>query len=272
MDGEGDLLDGELVFTGDGELVDHLGRVCADNVGAEYLTVFGVANDFDEAFCLARGAGAAASHEREFADLVVDLLFPDLRFGHPDRRDFRMAVCRTRDVAVVHRMHVLLTREILREDDAFAHSLVGKHWWTSDVADCVDAFDGGLHSFVDLDEAALGHLDAGFLDSDVFNVWRATGGDKDFFDLEWLFLPADLDIHGDGALAHLHIADLRARKDIDLPLLEAAGELGAAVGVLEGEDTWQNFEQRHLGAKGSEHVGELATNRAGTNDRHRLRR
>src|SRR4051812_34487639 len=272
VDREIDFLDCEFVFPGDGQLVDHLRRVRADDVGAEYLAVLGVANDLDEAFGLARSARAAVGGEGELADLVVDLFLLHLRFGHADGRDFRMTVRRVRDVAVVHLVDVLLAGEELGEHDALALTLVGEHRRTGDVADSVNALHRRLHPLVDLDEAAIGELHAELLDADVVDDWGAAGGDEHFLDLEILFLAGDVDAHGDGILSNLDVADLGAGDDIDLPLLEASRQLGAAVGVLEGQNSGQDFDQRDLGSEGGEDIRELAADGAGTDDGHRLRR
>ena len=125
----------KLVLPRDGQLVNQLGRVCADDVRAEDLAVLGVADDLDEAFGLARGARASRSRspscssrrtrasvgrEGEPADLVVDFLFLDLCLGHPDRRDFGVTVGRVRNVAVVHAVDFLLARQVLGEYDALS--------------------------------------------------------------------------------------------------------------------------------------------------------
>src|SRR5438270_9000019 len=101
---------------------------------AENLTVFGIANDFDETLGFASGTCATVGHEWKFADLVVDLLFLDLGFSHTDRRHFRVAVRRAGNVAVVHRVRMRKPGEELSEHDAFAHTLVREHRRTGNVA------------------------------------------------------------------------------------------------------------------------------------------
>src|SRR5205814_5057121 len=150
------FLDGVLVLARYCQLVDHLRSVRADDVGTEDLAVFRVADDLDEALGFSRRAGASVGGERKFADLVVDLLFLDLRLGKADRSDFWMAVGRVRYVAVIHLVHVLLAGEKLGEHDAFALSLMGQHWRAGNVPNGVDPLDRSLHPLVDLDEAAIG--------------------------------------------------------------------------------------------------------------------
>src|SRR6185369_7654033 len=69
----------------------------------------------------------------------------------------------------------------------------------------------------------------------------------------------------------LDVTDFGAGQDVDFPFLEAARELGAAISIFEGENSRKNFDQRDLGAKGGENVGELAADGARTNDRHGFR-
>src|SRR5438105_2137389 len=250
MDSEVDFLDGVLVLAGDRKLVDHLGSVRADDVGAEYLAVLRVANDLDEALGLAGGAGAGVGRERKPPNFVVDLLLLHLRFGHADRRHLRVAVGRIRNVAVIDLVHVLLASEKLGEDDAFTLAFVGEHWRTGDIADGVDPFDRSLHPLVDLDEAAVGELNAQLLDADVLDDWSAASGDENFFHFEVLFLAANVNAHRDRILADLDVADFGARQHVDFPLLEAAGELGAAVSVFERKNSRQDFYQGDLRSKG----------------------
>src|SRR5687768_2319577 len=139
MHGEIDLLHRVLVLACDRELVDELGRVGPDDVCAEDLTVLGVANDLHEAVGLAAGASAPVRREGELPDLVLELLVLALLLGEADRRYFGMTVGGVRNVAIVHRMHVL-AGELLSERDALSRALVGEHWRTGDIADRENAF------------------------------------------------------------------------------------------------------------------------------------
>ncbi len=89
-DGEGlreiDLLDGELIFTGHHELVDHFRGMRAHDVCAQNLPVLRVADDLHEAVGLARGARAPVRREGELADLVLELLLLALLLGEPPGR------------------------------------------------------------------------------------------------------------------------------------------------------------------------------------------
>src|SRR2546423_4030681 len=266
------FFDGEFVFARHCELVDQLGGVGADDVGAKNLAVLGVADDLDEAFGVARGARTTVGREGKFPDFVVDLFLLDLRLGHADRCNFRMAVGGVGNIAVVHRMNVLLAGEELGEHHAFALTFVGQHRRTGNIANGVDPFHRCLHPLVDLDEAAIGELDAQLLNADVFDDWSAAGRNENLFDFEILLLATDVDAHGDRILADLDVADFGAGQDIDLPLLEAAGELGTAVGILEWQDPGKNLNEGDLSAERGKDVGELAADRASAYDGHRLGR
>ena len=125
---------------------------------------------------------------------------------------------------------------------------------------------------VDLDEAAVGELHAGFLEPDVLDVRRAAGGDEHDVGLELLLLAARLDRHRDGVLAGLHVRDLGAGEHGDAALLERALDFLGRVGVLEREDGRHHVDQRYLRAERIEDVGELAADRAGADDDDRLGR
>src|SRR5688572_10895717 len=85
VNSEVDFLDGVFVLSRDCQLVNELGRVCADDVRTEYLAVLGIADDLDETFSFARRARAAVRREGKLSNLVVDLLFLHLLLGHSDR-------------------------------------------------------------------------------------------------------------------------------------------------------------------------------------------
>src|SRR5258708_21174368 len=92
MDREIDLLDGVLVLARDRQLMDHFGGMSADDVRAQDLTVFLVAEDLDEAFGFPPAARPAVCGEGELARDVVELLLFALIFRETDARHFGMAV------------------------------------------------------------------------------------------------------------------------------------------------------------------------------------
>ena len=197
VDRQVDFLDCVFVLARDSQLMNHLGGMRADDVRAKYLAVLRVANDLDEAFGLSGCASAAVGGERKLPDLVVDLLFFYLGFGHANRCNLRMAVRRIWNVAVIDRVDMLLAGEELGEDHTFPLAFVGEHRWPGDIADSVDPFDRSLHSLVDLDESPIGELDAELLDANVFNDGRAPRRNENFFDFQVLLLSADVNAHGD---------------------------------------------------------------------------
>src|SRR5687768_16211654 len=116
----------------------------ADDVRAEDLSVFRAADDLDEAFLLARRAGAPIRTEWKLADLVLDLLVLALLLGEADGCDLGVAIRRARHVRVVDRVRVL-ARDDLRDDVPLALALVREHRRARDVADRVNTLDACLH-------------------------------------------------------------------------------------------------------------------------------
>ena len=110
------------------------------------------------------------------------------------------------------------------------------------------------------------------LEPELLDVRRAAGRHEHDVDLELLLLAPGFDGHRDGVLADLHVRDLRAGEDVDLPLLEGALDLLRAVRILDGEDVRHHLDQRDLRAERVEDVGELAADGAGADDGDRLRR
>src|SRR5215212_10246410 len=105
-----------------------------------------------------------------------------------------MTIRRVRNIPVIHRMR-MLSREQLSEHDTLARSLVREHRRTGDVTDRIDALGGGLHALVDLDESAIGDLNALLLETDVLDVGGTPGSDQNFFDFEVRLLSARVDCH-----------------------------------------------------------------------------
>jgi hypothetical protein len=84
------------------ELGDQFGRVRADDMGAQDLGVFPVADDLEEALCVAMGEGPAVADPGELAHLNVESLLAGLGLGQADRGDLRMAVRAVGHVVVVY--------------------------------------------------------------------------------------------------------------------------------------------------------------------------
>src|SRR4029077_10513882 len=106
----------------------------------------------------------------------------------------------------------------------FAHALVGKHRRPGDIADCVDTFRRRFHALIDLDEAAVGELDAHLLEAGVVDSRSASSSHENLFDFESLLLTGDLDAHGHGSLADFDVTDLGSGDYVNLPFLEASRE------------------------------------------------
>jgi hypothetical protein len=109
---------------------------------------------------------------------IIQLLLLALIFRQPDARDLRMAIRHARHVVVLDRVR-LLPGDDLGDDDPFAAALVRQHGWAGDVADRVIAGRARLEALVDLDEAAVGELNAAFLEADVLGVHRAARRHQD---------------------------------------------------------------------------------------------
>src|SRR5688572_21736464 len=82
------LLDGRFEVPPDNKLRNQLTRARPDDVRANDLAVLLVANDLDEAFGFAGGAGTSVRAPRERAYLDVEPLLARRRLGQPDRSNF----------------------------------------------------------------------------------------------------------------------------------------------------------------------------------------
>src|SRR5262249_24371909 len=83
-----------------------VGGVRADDVDAEHLVVFGVSDDFDEAFSFAQDHRLAQGREREFADLDLIASLFSFRFAQTDAADFRFAVSAIGHAVVIDRLRI----------------------------------------------------------------------------------------------------------------------------------------------------------------------
>src|SRR5205823_3521465 len=99
---------------------------------------------------------------------------------------------------------------------ALVRRLVREHRTLDEVADRVDAFDGGPHAVVDFDHAALTDLHAGPVETELLDVRPAAGSDAEVFEL-LLFTPV-AQLHG--VLARLDFLHPSAGDDGDVLLAE----------------------------------------------------
>src|SRR5437879_4564433 len=264
-----DFFDGVFVLPRDRQLVNHLGRMRADDVRAEDFAVFLVAQDLHEAFGLARAARPAVRGERKLAGDIVELLLLALIFGEADARHLGMTVRHARHIIVFDGVR-FLAGDDLGDDGAFTKSLVRQHRRPRHVADRVVAGRRRLKILVHLDEATVGQLNAAFLEADVFGVHRAPGGHQDRRSHDLFFLAPGLDIEGDLVLAHSRFRDLGAGDDVDATLAVALGQHIGRFGVLDGQNPRQGFDERDLHAERLENVGEFHPDRARADDGERV--
>src|SRR5690606_4595566 len=131
------------------ELLDHLGRLRADDVAAEQLAVLLVADDLDGAG-LAGDRRAADRAVGDLADDDVVALLLGLRLGQAERADVGAAERRPRDVDVADRMR-LEALDVLGRDHALVGRLVRQGRTGDQVADRPDTLARRAQAAVDLD-------------------------------------------------------------------------------------------------------------------------
>jgi hypothetical protein len=143
--------------------------------------------------------------------------------------------------------------------------------WAS-IGGGVHSLGRGLEVLVHGDEALLIELHAGRVEANVLGVERPSRANEHLFRLDLLRLATHLHVERHAALPDLGPLHRGRRQHLDLALLEAAGDCCGRLGVLQGQDLRQDLDQRDLGAEGVQDIGELAANRAGAHDGHRLGR
>ena len=269
VDRQIDLLDSVLVFPRDRQLVDHLGRVGADDVRAENLTVFLVAQNLDESVGFAGAARAAIGRERKLPGDVIEFFLLALVFGQPNARDLGVTVGHARDVVILDRMRLLAGQQ-LGDDHTFTTALVRQHGRTGDVANRVIAGGRRLQILVDLDEAAVGHLDAALFEPDVLGIHGAARGHQHGGGHDLFLLAARFHIERDLVLGHVGLRHLGAGDHLDTALAVALGERVRGLGVFDGKNAWEGLDERDLHAERREDIGELHADRAGADDRQGL--
>src|SRR3954452_3753907 len=90
--GEHQILDRALKLHHCDAFRDQLGRERSDDVYAQDLAEFRVADDFHEAVMLTNDRGARISRKGELANLDLAPELFGFRFGQPDAADLRVAI------------------------------------------------------------------------------------------------------------------------------------------------------------------------------------
>ena len=267
--GVDDLLLGGLELLGHDEFGDQLGRLGADEVGAQEFAVLGVEDQLHEALGLVGGLGSAAGDERELADAdLVPRLTRGL-LGQADAGDARVGVGASGDDRIVDR--ALVPGEGLDAGDRLMVGDVGQPRRADDVADGVEALEVRLEAVVAVD------LDVVLLDRHVelvveqaLDVARDADRDQQLlaFELLHALRRLDLDDHAAGGLGDL--GGLRLREDGHPALGEGLFEGARDLLILAGEDAVHHLDDGDLGADGVVEVAEFQADRAGADDHHRL--
>src|SRR5207247_7670357 len=164
-------------------------------------------HDLHEAFGLPRPPRAPVRREGESSDDVVELALLALVLGETDARDLGVAVRHAGDVVVFDRVR-LAPRDLLGHDYALAEPFVRQHRRARHVADRVASRRGRLEARIDLDEAAIVELDAGFLEADVLGIDGSAGGHQADRGLQPLIAALGLAAPGDPVLADVRLRHL----------------------------------------------------------------
>ena len=238
---------------------------------AEDPVGLGVGEDLDEAVGFGVAAGAGVGGERKLADPVLDAVALQLLLGAPHRRHLRPGVDHGRDRLVVHVPG--LPGDQLDDGDTFLLGLVRQHLAADDVADGEDAGDVGLEVVVDLDEAALGQLDAHRLEAEPVDVWPPADGDEDDVGLQCFGLTAvaRLDGEGDAGIREPRPGDLGAQAELQPLLLQDALHLLRHLAVHPRQHLVEELDDGDLGTEPPPHRAELDADVAAADDDHRLR-
>src|SRR5262249_10206958 len=141
------------------EALDQLGRLGADDVGAEQRAALGIEDRLHQPVRLAKSDRLAVGRIREAPDPDLASAFARRLLGEPDGCDLRRAVGAARDVGLVDGMDIIEAGDLLDADDALVARLVREPRRTDDVADGMEARHTRPAPFVD-DDVALFDFDA----------------------------------------------------------------------------------------------------------------
>src|SRR5208282_4365373 len=140
-----------------------VGGGVSDYLASDHFAILFGRDDFHEARGLADRNRLAHRAKRNLADLHFDAARFCVRFAESHRRHFGLAVDASGDREQVETGFAHARHEFNR-GDTFGAGLVREQRRADDVAERIDARDGGLERVVYLDEAAAFELDADFFE------------------------------------------------------------------------------------------------------------
>src|SRR4030095_12354716 len=194
--------------------------------------------------------------------------------GQADAANLRVTVRAAGHVVVVDRPH-FLAREALCDENPFGRADVRQLRMPrafaegDDVAYRRNALDAGPIILVHLDEAFL-NLQAHLLRAKALDPRRAAGGDEQLIRFERLRLAVgQLRFRSDFVALHRCARYFRARQRRDALLAERARKLDGDRFVLDGHESREQLDERHLAAEAAEDRSELDADGAAAEDHDR---
>ena len=254
----------------DADLRQELGRIGADDGGAEYVARCCVGDNFGEAVIFADRLRLADGAPGDFADHYFVALFTGLFLCEAEACDLRLAVDGARHVRVFERLGVP-ARGHLRGDHPLGEGDVGEQKFSGDVADRIDAGGAGLHLIVDLDEAVLVQFDACGLEAKVVRVGLHPDAEQHFVAFELGVGSGCVVLDDHAVAAGFSPADGGAGDVVDALLLEGPLKLNGDVFVFGRHEVGQHLEDGDFGAVCAVEVGELCADGAAADDADGLR-
>ena len=251
---------------------DQLVGLRADDVDAENLAVLLVGDHLDEAVVTAEDRRLAVADERKLADLHLEALRLGLRFGQADAADSGLGVGRAGNAILVDRDGRLAGHVIDRDHAFHGRDVRQLRRARDDVADRVDARFAGLLILIHLDEAAI-EFDLGVLEADLLGVRLAADRDQQLSNSISSCLAARRasTVSCTPLPVFRMFSALAPVSHANALLLEDLFELLRDFLVLDRNEARQHLEHRDLRAEAMEDGRELDADRAGADDRQRLR-
>ena len=236
---------GETVGDGHGKLADEVAGAAADHVNSQEFLIRGGKDELDKASIHAFDDGFGVSGHEVFPDFDLDALLLGLFFAEAHGGDFRLGVnAGGNDVgAGLHR----LSGDVSDRGLAFGFGFVGELHAADEIADGVDAGQGGFKVFVDLDEFAI-HLELNAFAQKSFEIRFTAFGDEygvgDGFALTAFGVELEVQavgLPGDGI--HRSI-----QRDFDAAALKDAVELHGQVFIHFAENARRGDDEFDLSA------------------------